>query len=101
MTPYEYKAWFDGFTAPDPRSPILEKWAVINDRVADIDGFAVTRDTFVDTFCGEFKGDSLHQALSNQSIHARTFDGKRAMRALGEVEARIFVSDQLATKTSG
>jgi hypothetical protein len=96
MTPHEYKAWFDGFTASDRRSPSLEKWAVINDRVADIDGFAVTRETYVHAFCEEFKGASLHQALSNHCADEGMFDGSEAMHALGEIQARIFVLDQPA-----
>jgi hypothetical protein len=97
MTPYEYKAWFDAFTASDHRSPALQKWAVINERVADIDGLAATRDTFLDDFCEEFRGISLRKALSKHCVHGRTFDGEEAMRALGEVQARIFASDQPCT----
>jgi hypothetical protein len=99
VTPHEYKAWFDGFTASDRRSPSLEKWAVINDRVADIDGFAVTRETYVHAFCEEFKGVSLRQALSNHCAYERTFDGEEAMHALGEIQARILVSDQPGIQT--
>jgi hypothetical protein len=94
MTPYEYMAWFNGFTASDSGSPSLEKWAVINDRVADIDGFALTREVYVHAFCEEMRGVSSDEALSNHSMHKRTFDGEEALHALGEVQARIFVSDQ-------
>lgn len=94
MTPYEYKAWFDGFTASDRRSPSLEKWALINQRVADIDGFALTRTSYVDAFCEELENDALRQTLSNRFRLDRMFDGEDAMRALGEVQARLFAPDQ-------
>jgi hypothetical protein len=94
MTPYEYKAWFDEFTALDRRSPSLEKWALINQRVADIDGFALTRTGYVDAFCEELENDALRQTLSNRFRLDRMFNGEEAMRALGEVQARLFASNQ-------
>jgi hypothetical protein len=94
MTPYEYKAWFDSFTASDRKSPSLEKWALINDRVADIDGFPLTRKTYVDAFCGEPQSDALRQALSNHFLLDRMFNGEEAIRALGEVQALHFASNQ-------
>jgi hypothetical protein len=94
MTPYEYKAWFDEFTACDRRFPSLEKWALINERVADIDGFALTRTTYLDAFCRELENDALHQTLSNRFCLDKIFDGEDAMRVLGEVQARLFASDQ-------
>jgi hypothetical protein len=90
MTPYEYMAWFDAFTASDRRFPSLEKWALINERVADIDGLALTRMNYVDAFCEELADNALRQTLSSRVRLDRMFDGENAMRALGEVQARLF-----------
>jgi hypothetical protein len=97
MTPHEYKAWFDGFTASDRRSPSLAKWALINERVADIDGFALTPTGYVDAFCEELENVALRQTLSDRFRLDRMFDGEVAMRALGEVQARLFTSDPLGS----
>ncbi len=94
MTPFEYKAWFDSFTASDRRSPGLEKWALINDRVADIDGFELTRKAYVDCFCERLESDTLRKALLEHFPPDRIFNGEEAMRALGEVQARRFASNQ-------
>jgi hypothetical protein len=51
MTPSEFKAWFDGFTeAFEGRIPTKAQWGRIKDRVAEIDGKAVTERVYVDRY---------------------------------------------------
>lgn len=42
MTPSEFKAWFDGFTEEMKGQPTKAQWTRIKERVAQIDGKAVT-----------------------------------------------------------
>ena len=50
MTPQEFKAWFDGFTENVDKQPTQKQWARIKERVAEIDGKAVTERVYVDLY---------------------------------------------------
>ena len=50
MTPSEFKAWFDGFTEAFEKVPTKAQWARVKERVAEIDGKAVTERVFVDWY---------------------------------------------------
>ena len=44
MTLAEFKAWFEGFTESMEGQPTAKQWKRIKERVAQIDGVAVTRE---------------------------------------------------------
>jgi hypothetical protein len=50
MTPNEFKAWFDGFTEAFDRVPTKAQWARVKERVAEIDGKAVTERVYLDRY---------------------------------------------------
>lgn len=50
MTPIEFKAWFDGFTEAFTGVPTKAQWTRVKERVAEIDGKAVTERVFVDRY---------------------------------------------------
>lgn len=50
MTPLEFKSWFDGFTEALTGTPTKAQWGRIKERVAEIDGKAVTEKVFVDRY---------------------------------------------------
>jgi hypothetical protein len=54
MTPIEFKAWFDGFLEGIDEVPTQKQWVRIKDRVAEIDGHAVTERIFVDHYRPHF-----------------------------------------------
>jgi hypothetical protein len=84
MTPFEFKAWFDGFTASDATYPSLEKRAVINDRVADIDGFALTQEGFADM---ARESHCVLPSIKAYTDQKGSFDGEAAMEELGLAQA--------------
>ena len=84
MTPHEFKAWFDGFTASDDGPPSLAKRSVINERVAEIDGFALNAEVFIEVFCPAALNDPLHAEIGSSA-----FDAETAMHALGKVESSV------------
>jgi len=89
MTPYEFKAWFDGFTASDDGPPSLAKRSVINARIADIDGFALDEQIFLEVFSTAALNVPLRAAIVGGPARGLTFDAETAMHALGK--ALMFV----------
>jgi hypothetical protein len=110
MTPNEFKAWFDGFTeAFEGRIPTKAQWGRIRDRVAEIDGKAVTERVYVDrywpthlrlppwtTYYGTTGGVGAAttnlQNASNQYLlaaHGCSFNSSHAMAELGRAEAAL------------
>jgi hypothetical protein len=89
MTPYEFKAWFDGFTASDNGPPGLAKRGVINERIADIDGFALNEQVFLNVFCAASLNGPLRAETTGGPACGLTFDAETAMNALGKVESSV------------
>jgi len=87
MTPYEFKAWFDGFTASDFGPPSLAKRSIINERIADIDGFTLDERDFLEIFCIAPLDTSFRAQFARGSAGGRTFDAETAMQALGKIES--------------
>lgn len=100
MTPREFKAWFDGFTEAFDHSPNKAQWARIKERVAEIDGNAVTERVYVDrywhlynqtqpswrylsTTCGSTTSGAMGLNASSTSYNALA-----AMNTLGRSEAQ-------------
>lgn len=54
MLPSEFKAWFDGFTEAMDKAPTQKQWARIKERVAEIDGKAVTHTVYVDRYVNAY-----------------------------------------------
>ena len=50
MTQAEFKAWFGGFTEAIDKVPTKAQWARIKERVAEIDGTAVTEKVFIEQY---------------------------------------------------
>jgi hypothetical protein len=105
MTPNEFKAWFDGFTeAFEGRIPTKAQWGRIKDRVAEIDGKAVTERVYVDRYwpphlrlpywttytTAEIPANSHTMSSPNagsQYSNALSFNSSQAMAELGRAEA--------------
>jgi hypothetical protein len=121
MTPNEFKAWFDGFTeAFEGRIPTKAQWGRIKDRVAEIDGKAVTERVYVDRYyptyiktypsgpywasCGSIStgigaiggatGQSFSLASGSNQIGSGgpAFNSMQAMTDLGRAEARALAA---------
>lgn len=111
MTPQEFKAWFDGFTEAMSGCPTKAQWGRIKERVAEIDGRAVTERVYLDrywwgyhshnhnprewiTYCSNTSNgvgvgsSALAQAGSNYQNSA-SFDSANAMYALGKNDAAL------------
>ena len=109
MTPQEFKAWFDGFTEAVDKAPTQKQWARIKERVAEIDGKAVTERVYVDrylyptyigtpTYYSSLCGINTSGAVSSYATGtisnntgagalATSFDSLSAMCALGKSDA--------------
>ncbi len=109
--PDEFKAWFDGFTeAFDGKVPSKPQWIRIRERVAEIDGRAITERVFVDrwwpyvhhhypywntTGCSvggstglqNAQSSLLAQNCSHLNVENKSFDAPTAMYALGKADA--------------
>lgn len=48
MTQAEFKAWFEGFTEAIDKAPTQKQWARIKERIAEIDGTAITERVYID-----------------------------------------------------
>ena len=89
MTPCEFKAWFDGFTASDDGPPSLAKRKIINERIADIDGFALNEQVFLEVFRNVALDVPLQMEIVVSPARDLTFDAETAMHALGKMEASV------------
>ncbi|TQF27622.1 hypothetical protein UNPF46_30370 [Bradyrhizobium sp. UNPF46] len=88
MTPYEFKAWFDGFTASDDGPPSLPKRRVINERVAEVDGFALDGRMFLETFYTAAISAPMQQTRAD-ILRGVTFDSETLMYSLGQAESNV------------
>jgi hypothetical protein len=88
MTPYEFKAWFEGFTASDDGPPNIAKRSVINERIADIDGFAVDEPVFFEVFCTAALGIAFRAEIAGRA-RGLAFDAEAAMHTLGKAESSV------------
>ena len=98
MTPLEFKAWFDGFSDGIDKVPTQKQWARIKDRVAEIDGRAITETVFIDRYGSGYpyyhpygpvwvSSNPYSNMLSySSSSDAPVFSGFAAMNALGKSE---------------
>ena len=89
MTPYEFKAWFDGFTASDDGPPSLAKRSLINARVADIDGFALDEQIFLEALGTAALDVPLRAEIAGGPARGLPFAAETAMHALGKVESSV------------
>ena len=111
MTLAEFKAWFDGYTENVDKQPTQKQWARIKDRVAEIDGTAVTERVYIDrywpiyrqpyfgspvwTTCGTVSSaaatvsNSAGSAVTTSVVQMPAFNAESAMYALGREEARV------------
>lgn len=110
MTPAEFKAWFDGFTEALDGIPSEAQWKRIKERVAAIDGHAVTQQVFVDRYWprrwdwapyygsssvsiagvglnGTTNDPARWTAAARDMPQNHSFDSGAAMYALGKAEA--------------
>jgi hypothetical protein len=87
MTPSEFKAWFDGFTLSDDGPPSLAKRNVINERIADIDGFALNEQVFLEVFRNVALDVPFQTEIAGSAAPGMAFDAETAMHALGKMES--------------
>lgn len=104
MTPAEFKAWFDGFTEAFTGCPTKAQWARIKDRVAEIDGKAVTERVYIDRYWNRYPDwqpywrylatgvGSATTSLASGNIasslpNAVCYNSLTAMNALGKADA--------------
>ena len=77
MTLEEYGAWFIGFSDEMPCPPGTSHWALIKQRVGEIDGISLSADAYL--------------ALSRQSVaifgDLHGFNSRHALEALGRQES--------------
>lgn len=73
----EYGAWFRASAETMPCPPGVDRWNVIKQRVAEIDGCPTTQATFL----------ARYRWRISPTIEAGAFDSLTAMEALGRAEA--------------
>jgi hypothetical protein len=82
----EFKAWFDVYTAGSHPWPTLNQRAVINERVADIDGFPTTKYEFGRLYQLLIGRSRQDDARLTALLETSLFDGETAMRFLAAAE---------------
>lgn len=97
----EFKAWFEGFTEDMDRAPTAKQWKRIKERVAEIDGIAVSYPVYIDRYVRPYWSGPYYAttaggiaacgsnnfAAYNAAISAKSFDAPTAMYAVGKAEA--------------
>jgi hypothetical protein len=99
MTPIEFKAWFDGFSEGIDKQPTQKQWARIKERVAEIDGAAITEKIFLDRYHHPYyysgptwvspyiyMGSNTCSSAVSSTTGCTAFNGLAAMNALGKSE---------------
>lgn len=100
MTLSEFKAWFEGFSEGIDKAPTEKQFAKIKDKVALIDGAAVTERIYLDRYVPHYPHYPLSWPVwTNSPVigdtatvmmnggEAVVFDSHGAMRQLGQMEA--------------
>ena len=96
MTPNEFKSWFQGFTElMEQRMPTRAQWERIKERVAEIDGKAVTERVFVDRYWPYYwpyqhyyqQWPPLYTTCNTGGTSGMVFNSNQAMHSLGQLEA--------------
>ncbi len=100
----EFKAWFDGYTESMEGPPSAKQWKRIKERVAEVDGVAVSYPVYIDRYVRPYYPYwSAPCTATGLNAHAQTydyyrnvmsaagtannFDGVTAMYAAGKAEA--------------
>jgi hypothetical protein len=112
----EFKAWFEGFTEGMEGAPTAKQWKRIKERVAEIDGVAISYPVYVEryvrpwypywntttaggivgpTYTANMASNSMCMQQASQCLSAFQdgqigFDGASAMFAAGKAEAASF-----------
>lgn len=112
----EFKAWFEGFTEDMDRAPTAKQWKRIKERVAEIDGVAISYPVYVERYWPAPRPWYMYPTWSSAGCTSNTvllssnltgavnsysqcvdgqassipFDGVSAMFAAGKAEAASF-----------
>lgn len=119
MTPSEFKAWFDGFTEAFNGVPTKAQWTRVKERVAEIDGKAVTERIYLDRYWPSYPpyrsypywatfgaaqgvgaacvgagavGPIVTLTANNSVGPAQSFNSTTAMFALGQADAQALAA---------
>ncbi len=90
----EFKAWFDGYTEAMNGTPTKAQWARIKERVAEIDGKAITERVFIDRYWPHYIYQSSTVPFTTCSgtvsiPNSNEFCSNTAMYNLGKTEAGL------------
>jgi hypothetical protein len=88
MTMQEFKAWFDGFTeAFSGKVPTAKQWSRVKERVAEIDGTAITYPVYIDRYFPRYPTYPNWTYTTTTPMITTGFCSTVAMNELGRAES--------------